>query len=68
MKRAFPRPVSKVSSRSQGDAFWKKSENPKEGGGTYAIIKNGTIFDSVGINFSEVSGKFQKKFRFYLLK
>ena len=46
---------------------WKKSENPKEGGGTYAIIKNGTIFDSVGINFSEVSGKFQKKFRSQIL-
>jgi len=41
---------------------WKKS-NKKEGGGTFAIIKNGLVFDSVGVNFSEVSGKFQKKFK-----
>jgi len=46
---------------------WKKSNNPKEGGGNYAILKNGAIFDSVGINFSEVSGKFQKKFRSQIL-
>ena len=46
---------------------WKKSSNPKEGGGVYYIIKNGAIFDSVGINFSEVSGKFSKKFRSQIL-
>jgi len=40
--------------------YWKKSVNG--GGGTCAIIRNGLLFDSVGINFSEVSGKFQKKF------
>ena len=44
---------------------WSKSK--KEGGGTYAIIKEGLIFDSVGVNFSEVSGKFQKKFRSQIL-
>jgi len=44
---------------------WSKSK--KEGGGTYAIIKGGLIFDSVGVNFSEVSGKFQKKFRSQIL-
>jgi len=42
---------------------WKKSKTKNEGGGTFAIIKNGLIFDSVGVNFSEVSGKFQKKFK-----
>jgi len=42
--------------------IWKKS-NKKEGGGTFAVIKNGLVFDSVGVNFSEVSGKFQKKFK-----
>ena len=42
---------------------WKKSKNPMDGGGTYAILKNGAVFDSVGVNFSEVSGKFHKKFR-----
>ncbi|MDC0059510.1 oxygen-dependent coproporphyrinogen oxidase [Pelagibacteraceae bacterium] len=42
---------------------WKKSKKKNEGGGTYAIIKNGLVFDSIGINFSQVSGKFHKKFR-----
>ena len=44
---------------------WKKSKN--QGGGTYARIKNGIIFDSVGVNFSEVSGKFHKKFKSQIL-
>ena len=44
---------------------WKKSK--KEGVGTYAIIKGGALFDSDGVNFSEVSGKFKKKFRSQVL-
>ena len=40
---------------------WEKSVN--KGGGIHAIIRDGLLFDSVGINFSEVSGKFNKKFR-----
>jgi len=40
---------------------WKKSKD--EGGGEYFLIKNGLLFDSVGINFSKVSGKFEKKFQ-----
>ena len=46
---------------------WKKSKIKNEGGGSYAIIKNGLVFDSVGVNFSEVSGKFHKKFRSQVL-
>ena len=46
---------------------WKKSRLINEGGGSYAIIKNGLVFDSVGVNFSEVSGKFHKKFRSQIL-
>ena len=42
---------------------WKKSKIKNEGGGIYFIIKNGLVFDSVGVNFSEVSGKFHKKFK-----
>ena len=30
---------------------WKKSKMKNEGGGSYAIIKNGLVFDSVGANF-----------------
>ena len=41
---------------------WQKSNLNNEGGGIFSIIKNGLIFDRVGVNFSEVSGKFNKKF------
>jgi coproporphyrinogen III oxidase len=44
---------------------WKKSEG--KGGGTYAIIKNGLVFDSVGVNFSKVAGSFHKKFKSQVL-
>ena len=46
---------------------WNKSKTKNEGGGTYLIIKNGLVFDSVGVNFSEVSGKFHKKLRSQVL-
>ena len=42
---------------------WSKNKNKNEGGGEYRIIKNGKIFEKVGVNFSEVYGKFSKKFR-----
>ena len=41
---------------------WKK-DNPKHGGGKSIIIKNGKVFEKVGINKSTVSGIFEKKFR-----
>ena len=40
---------------------WYKSL--KNGGGTYKILKNGKIFDRVGVNKSTVSGTFSKNFR-----
>ena len=46
---------------------WLKSKTKNEGGGAFAVIKNGLVFDSVGVNFSEVSGKFQKKFKSQIL-
>tara|TARA_B110000438_G_C15803868_1_gene646389 strand:+ start:1329 stop:2186 length:858 start_codon:yes stop_codon:yes gene_type:complete len=42
--------------------IWNKSKKKSEGGGIYYTIRNGIVFDSVGINFSEVSGKFKGKF------
>ncbi len=42
---------------------WQKSKENNEGGGRFIIMRNGSVFDSVGINFSEVSGKFSKKFK-----
>ncbi len=42
---------------------WKRNNKKNEGGGNYRILKNGKIFDKVGVNFSEVHGKFSKNFR-----
>ena len=46
---------------------WKRSKTKNNGGGSYFIIKNGLMFDSVGVNFSEVTGKFDKKFKSQVL-
>ena len=42
---------------------WKRNKKKNEGGGEYRILKNGKVFDKVGVNFSEVYGKFPKKFQ-----
>ena len=42
---------------------WKRDQNNDEGGGEYRILKNGRIFDKVGVNFSKVYGKFPKNFQ-----
>ena len=42
---------------------WKKNSLKDEGGGEYRILKDGKIFDKVGVNFSKVYGKFPKKFQ-----
>ena len=42
---------------------WKKNLKKNEGGGEFRILKNGKIFDKVGVNFSKVYGKFPKKFQ-----
>ena len=42
---------------------WIKNINRDEGGGEYRILKNGKIFDKVGVNYSKVYGKFPKKFK-----
>ncbi len=42
---------------------WHKSLNKDEGGGEYRILENGKIFEKVGVNFSEVKGRFSKKMR-----
>ena len=46
---------------------WQKSKVKNEGGGISARIRNGLVFDSVGVNFSEVSGKFKKKFKIQIM-
>ena len=42
---------------------WQRSKKKNEGGGEYRILENGKIFEKVGVNFSEVNGKFSKEFR-----
>ena len=42
---------------------WQRNKSKDEGGGEYRIIKNGKIFEKVGVNFSKVYGKFPKKFQ-----
>ena len=39
---------------------WKRNKTKDEGGGEFRILKNGKIFDKVGVNFSEVHGKFSR--------
>ena len=51
---------NKISFKS---TLWKKNLKKDEGGGEYRILKNGKIFDKVGVNFSKVYGKFPKKFQ-----
>ncbi len=43
--------------------YWKKKSKKNEGGGEYRILKDGKIFDKVGVNFSKVYGKFPKQFQ-----
>ncbi len=42
---------------------WKRNSKIDEGGGEYRILKNGKVFDKVGVNFSKVYGKFPKEFQ-----
>ena len=61
--------LEKISSGKQNKFIrrdWYK-ENKRLGGGTSFILKNGNIFEKVGVNKSTVSGIFQKKFRSNIL-
>ena len=42
---------------------WKRNDTRDEGGGKSRVLQNGDIFDKVGVNFSEVYGKFSKEFK-----
>jgi len=42
---------------------WERNNNKDEGGGEYRILRNGNIFDKVGVNYSKVYGKFPKEFQ-----
>ena len=51
---------NKISFKSTS---WKRNLKKDEGGGEYRILKDGKIFDKVGVNFSKVYGKFPKRFQ-----
>ncbi len=42
---------------------WRRGKKIDEGGGEFRILENGKIFEKVGVNFSEVYGKFSKEFK-----
>ena len=42
---------------------WQRNKKNDEGGGEYRILENGKTFEKVGVNFSEVYGKFSEKFK-----
>ena len=43
--------------------IWHRNKFKEEGGGESKVLKNGKIFEKVGVNFSEVYGKFSKKIK-----
>jgi len=42
---------------------WSKNKSKDEGGGEFRILRNGKIFEKVGVNFSEVYGKFSNEIK-----
>ena len=53
--------------KSKKKILFKKNKwnagGSSKGGGTFALIENGSVFEKVGVNISTVSGKFNKEFR-----
>ena len=43
--------------------IWNRGNKKDEGGGEFRILENGKIFEKVGVNFSEVYGKFSNKLK-----
>ena len=42
---------------------WKRYKTKDEGGGEFRILKNGKVFEKVGVNFSEVHGRFSNEMK-----
>ena len=42
---------------------WRRNFKKDEGGGEYKILRDGRVFEKVGVNFSKVYGKFPKQFQ-----
>ena len=55
----FERVEKEVSKRKGGSKKFKNTwiKDVNEGGGQYFILKNGQVFDQVGVNFFKSSGE-----------
>ena len=42
---------------------WSRSKIKNEGGGEFRILKGGRVFEKIGVNFSEVYGKFSDEIK-----
>jgi len=42
---------------------WSRSKIKDEGGGEFRILKGGRVFEKIGVNFSEVYGKFSNEIK-----
>ena len=65
LQDAFCKEIEKLENNKKNfvSKSWKRNLKRDEGGGEYRILKDGKIFDKVGVNFSKVYGKFPKKFQ-----
>ncbi len=65
LQESFCNDISKLENHKTKfkSTIWKRNPNKDEGGGEYRILKDGKIFDKVGVNFSRVYGKFPKNFQ-----
>ena len=65
LQEAFCNDIKKIEKNKVQfkSTTWKRNLKKNEGGGEYRILKNGKIFEKVGVNFSKVYGKFPKKFQ-----
>jgi len=64
LQEAICNDIGKIEKKSKfKSTIWKKNKIKDEGGGEYKILKNGNVFEKVGVNFSKVYGKFPKKFQ-----
>jgi len=65
LQDAFCNDISKLENHKTKfkSTTWKRSPDKDEGGGEYRILRDGKVFDKVGVNYSKVYGKFPKKFQ-----
>jgi coproporphyrinogen III oxidase len=65
LQDAFCNDISKLENHKIKfkSTTWKRSPDKDEGGGEYRILRDGKVFDKVGVNYSKVYGKFPKKFQ-----